>query len=206
MAASGRNWSEIVNKHFPNRTSLAAKNRYSILQRRRQNESDNLAVPSQAPMIPPSITANDYRLVIAQCQYPMIQQPPSPFSDNSSWYAEDMLSEASTPGFSPETDWSRWSPCPSTGSQPTFSFPGSPQPTVASLNFNDTTDYPGPASAGFVPGFNLNEFYLTADTTTSAGHPDVALPPPSIHVYPPAPTNQSQAFEFMFPAYSYWES
>ena len=152
MAASGRNWSEIVNKHFPNRTSLAAKNRYSILQRRRQNESDNLAVPPQAPMIPPSITANDYPLAIAQCQYPMIQQPPSPFSDNSSWYAEDMLSEAST------------------------------------------------------PGFNLNEFYLTANTTTSAGHPDVAPPPPSIHVYPPAPTNQSQAFEFMFPAYSYWES
>ncbi|KAK0656218.1 Homeodomain-like protein, partial [Cercophora newfieldiana] len=28
VATHGRNWSEIVNKHFPNRTSLSAKNRY----------------------------------------------------------------------------------------------------------------------------------------------------------------------------------
>ncbi|KAK3372316.1 Homeodomain-like protein, partial [Podospora didyma] len=33
VAEHGRNWTEIVNKHFPNRTSLSAKNRYSILQR-----------------------------------------------------------------------------------------------------------------------------------------------------------------------------
>ncbi|KAK3330706.1 Homeodomain-like protein, partial [Apodospora peruviana] len=33
VAKHGRNWTGIVNKHFPNRTSLSAKNRYSILQR-----------------------------------------------------------------------------------------------------------------------------------------------------------------------------
>ncbi|KAK3298708.1 Homeodomain-like protein [Chaetomium fimeti] len=34
VAQTGRNWSDIVHQHFPNRTSLAAKNRYSILQRK----------------------------------------------------------------------------------------------------------------------------------------------------------------------------
>ncbi|KAK4125379.1 hypothetical protein N657DRAFT_570512, partial [Parathielavia appendiculata] len=32
----GRNWSDIVHRHFPNRTSLAAKNRYSILRRKQE--------------------------------------------------------------------------------------------------------------------------------------------------------------------------
>ncbi|KAK0671485.1 hypothetical protein QBC41DRAFT_56961 [Cercophora samala] len=39
VSRSGRNWSEIVHKHFPNRTSLSAKNRYSILQRKQENAS-----------------------------------------------------------------------------------------------------------------------------------------------------------------------
>jgi len=37
VAKHGRNWSDIVHKNFPNRTSLAAKNRYSILQRKQGN-------------------------------------------------------------------------------------------------------------------------------------------------------------------------
>lgn len=158
-------------------------------------------------MVPPSIASSNYSLATVLCQYHMIQQTPSPFLDNNTWYAEDMLSEASTPNFTPETDWGQWSPCPSTGSQPAFSFSGSPQPTAASLNLtNDTTACAGPSSVHFVLGFNLNEFYLPADTTTSTGHSDVAPRPPSIHVYPPGPTNQSQAFEFVFPAYACWES
>ncbi|KAK3991229.1 hypothetical protein QBC44DRAFT_237322 [Cladorrhinum sp. PSN332] len=39
VAKHGRNWSDIVHKYFPNRTSLAAKNRYSILQRKQDNAS-----------------------------------------------------------------------------------------------------------------------------------------------------------------------
>ncbi|KAK0749136.1 hypothetical protein B0T18DRAFT_427308 [Schizothecium vesticola] len=34
VALTGQNWSEMVTKHFPNRTSLSAKNRYSILLRK----------------------------------------------------------------------------------------------------------------------------------------------------------------------------
>ena len=34
VAQNGRNWSDIVHRHFPNRTSLSAKNRYSILRRK----------------------------------------------------------------------------------------------------------------------------------------------------------------------------
>jgi hypothetical protein len=33
----GRNWREIVETNFPNRTALASKNRYALLQRRRQS-------------------------------------------------------------------------------------------------------------------------------------------------------------------------
>ncbi|EAQ89485.1 hypothetical protein CHGG_06104 [Chaetomium globosum CBS 148.51] len=34
VSQTGRNWSDIVHQHFPARTSLAAKNRYSILRRK----------------------------------------------------------------------------------------------------------------------------------------------------------------------------
>ncbi|RYO90663.1 hypothetical protein DL762_002546 [Monosporascus cannonballus] len=33
----GRNWSDIVNRHFPGRTALSAKNRFSLLHRRIEN-------------------------------------------------------------------------------------------------------------------------------------------------------------------------
>lgn len=41
MAKHGRNWTGIVNKHFPKRTSLSAKNRYSILQRKQELRSES---------------------------------------------------------------------------------------------------------------------------------------------------------------------
>ncbi|EGO52367.1 hypothetical protein NEUTE1DRAFT_125869 [Neurospora tetrasperma FGSC 2508] len=43
VSQRGRNWTEIVNTHFPNRTSLAAKNRYSILRRRQKSASSSSA-------------------------------------------------------------------------------------------------------------------------------------------------------------------
>lgn len=44
----GRNWTGIVNKHFPKRTSLSAKNRYSILQRKQESgSSPQAAFPSR---------------------------------------------------------------------------------------------------------------------------------------------------------------
>ncbi|KAK3941966.1 hypothetical protein QBC46DRAFT_381393 [Diplogelasinospora grovesii] len=39
VAELGRNWTEIVRLHFPNRTSLSAKNRHSALRRRSQPSS-----------------------------------------------------------------------------------------------------------------------------------------------------------------------
>jgi myb proto-oncogene protein len=39
VSQTGRNWSDIVHQHFPNRTSLAAKNRYSILRRKQEGLS-----------------------------------------------------------------------------------------------------------------------------------------------------------------------
>lgn len=42
VAKHGRNWTGIVNKHFPKRTSLSAKNRYSILQRKQEPKRGNL--------------------------------------------------------------------------------------------------------------------------------------------------------------------
>ncbi|KAH6854764.1 hypothetical protein B0I37DRAFT_388661 [Chaetomium sp. MPI-CAGE-AT-0009] len=41
VAQTGRNWSDIVHQHFPNRTSLAAKNRYSILRRKQEGGSSS---------------------------------------------------------------------------------------------------------------------------------------------------------------------
>ncbi|KAK0737380.1 hypothetical protein B0T21DRAFT_163275 [Apiosordaria backusii] len=48
VSKNGRNWSEIVHKHFPNRTSLSAKNRYSILQRKQENASKSSSKKSSA--------------------------------------------------------------------------------------------------------------------------------------------------------------
>ncbi|KAK3311050.1 uncharacterized protein B0T15DRAFT_507647 [Chaetomium strumarium] len=36
VSQNGRNWSEIVHQHFPNRTPLSAKNRYNILRRKQE--------------------------------------------------------------------------------------------------------------------------------------------------------------------------
>ncbi|KAK4673916.1 hypothetical protein QC763_116130 [Podospora pseudopauciseta] len=73
VSKSGRNWSEIVHKHFPNRTSLSAKNRYSILQRKQENASKSsskksaitystASSPSPGPSLnylsPPSIASS----------------------------------------------------------------------------------------------------------------------------------------------------
>ncbi|EGZ77184.1 hypothetical protein NEUTE2DRAFT_99749 [Neurospora tetrasperma FGSC 2509] len=48
VSLRGRNWTEIVNTHFPNRTSLAAKNRYSILRRRQKSASSSASSPSSS--------------------------------------------------------------------------------------------------------------------------------------------------------------
>ena len=43
----GRNWRDIVNKNFPNRTPLSAKNRYGLLQRRQDNSVEYGSSPDR---------------------------------------------------------------------------------------------------------------------------------------------------------------
>jgi len=70
VSHTGRNWSDIVHQHFPNRTSLAAKNRYSIL-RRKQDHNNNNTSPSSSSKVKvvaaatsststPSLTSSPY--------------------------------------------------------------------------------------------------------------------------------------------------
>ncbi|KAK4135826.1 hypothetical protein BT67DRAFT_376956, partial [Trichocladium antarcticum] len=47
VSQTGRNWSDIVHQHFPNRTSLSAKNRYSILRRKQENPATAAGPPSR---------------------------------------------------------------------------------------------------------------------------------------------------------------
>jgi hypothetical protein len=61
----GRNWREIVDTNFPNRTALASKNRYALLQRRRQsgapgaNDGNPVTALSMKPAASASAVANN---------------------------------------------------------------------------------------------------------------------------------------------------
>jgi len=44
VSQTGRNWSDIVHQNFPNRTSLAAKNRYTILLRKQENSGGSSSI------------------------------------------------------------------------------------------------------------------------------------------------------------------
>ncbi|RYP81219.1 hypothetical protein DL770_005947 [Monosporascus sp. CRB-9-2] len=50
---TGRNWRDIVNKNFPNRTPLSAKNRYGLLQRRQDNNGDYSSSSEREPSFTP---------------------------------------------------------------------------------------------------------------------------------------------------------
>ncbi|KAK1750301.1 Homeodomain-like protein, partial [Echria macrotheca] len=133
VEAVGRNWSEIVTNNFPNRTSLSAKNRYSILQRRRDHAVDAWVVTQKANASAAMPTDNLTPFQNPETSYlspstaasgavptgydaasstDSLQQSPSMIADN--WYSDDLLSETSTPAFSPDLSWAQWSPCPST--------------------------------------------------------------------------------------------
>ncbi|KAK4234204.1 transcriptional activator Myb [Achaetomium macrosporum] len=60
VSQHGRNWSEIVHQHFPNRTSLSAKNRYNILRRKQEgglSRTSSLRRPYLSLPTTPSTTA-----------------------------------------------------------------------------------------------------------------------------------------------------
>lgn len=60
----GRNWREIVNKNFPNRTPLSAKNRYGLLQRRQDNTIGYSSSPDHKPSF------------LSPCSTPPSSRPP----------------------------------------------------------------------------------------------------------------------------------
>ncbi|KAJ4290049.1 hypothetical protein N0V88_006553 [Collariella sp. IMI 366227] len=69
VSQHGRNWSDIVHQHFPNRTSLAAKNRYSIL--RRKQEGNFLPSPHyrlDKQLYAATTPAMDHKSICSQAQ------------------------------------------------------------------------------------------------------------------------------------------
>ncbi|KAK0733818.1 hypothetical protein B0T26DRAFT_37839 [Lasiosphaeria miniovina] len=127
VAECGRNWTEIVNKHFANRTSLSAKNRFSILQRRRQDRSTLSPSPSLSSTANttgsfspaatgPAITtrllsshmtdsdpANMFDRLMIMGSFNDVdlgEQPQTSLADSCSWYCADgafSISKRSTP-------------------------------------------------------------------------------------------------------------
>ncbi|KAK1777397.1 hypothetical protein QBC45DRAFT_188751 [Copromyces sp. CBS 386.78] len=95
VSQQGRNWTEIVNTHFPNRTSLAAKNRYSILRRRQEPASSSASSPastsrsrSSTPNCRPTVSRTNRVTRITASPSPMLMtsQPqylsPTPSTSN----------------------------------------------------------------------------------------------------------------------------
>ena len=72
----GRNWRDIVNKNFPNRTPLSAKNRYGLLQRRQGNSVEYSSSPDRG--VP--FNAGPHTLTTATSR-PDLYPVPTPTSD-----------------------------------------------------------------------------------------------------------------------------
>ena len=106
MARIGWNWSDIVNNNFPSRTSLSAKNRYSILQHRQEAAAAAAAqlVAAPAGPAPRSIPA-------ASVSRPDENVDTPSFLATDDWLAGDMLPrEAATSRLAGhETGWAMWS-------------------------------------------------------------------------------------------------
>ncbi|KAK0632935.1 hypothetical protein B0T14DRAFT_505469 [Immersiella caudata] len=204
VARSGRNWSEIVNKHFPNRTSLSAKNRFSILQRRRENAADaavtstsSTVLPSPGPVpllmveepeesqlpstIAPTMGADAGMAGISRLTEGNVTeflQQSLALSDG--WYTEGTLSEVSTPRLPSEMDWTAaWSPSPST-----LDVSACSQGLMAS--YGAGMWFPGTSSTAAFPveSYDTGGFYLTTDQSISS----VAAP-------------STQYTDFLYPEY-----
>lgn len=72
----GRNWRDIVNNNFPNRTPLSAKNRYGLLQRRQGNKIECSTSTDYGPLL--NSTQHGPSAAISQSSLPT---GPSPGSD-----------------------------------------------------------------------------------------------------------------------------
>jgi myb proto-oncogene protein len=73
VSQTGRNWSDIVHQHFPNRTSLAAKNRYSILRRKQERPSSRSSSVRRAKSKVNSATSTP-----SLCSSPYLGVPTTP--------------------------------------------------------------------------------------------------------------------------------
>ncbi|KAK4218912.1 hypothetical protein QBC37DRAFT_164731 [Rhypophila decipiens] len=131
----GRNWTGIVNKHFPKRTSLSAKNRYSILQRKQEHRASSQGASpppssrsgysharnissasgeSTATTMTESGVAYNMMAMSMESDYPTNQLAPQ--ISNSYWSSSGLTSSTSMPSApsSPDSthadflDWSAW--------------------------------------------------------------------------------------------------
>ncbi|KAK4230990.1 hypothetical protein QBC38DRAFT_276906 [Podospora fimiseda] len=150
VAKHGRNWSDIVHTHFPNRTSLAAKNRYSILQRKQENASrarngthksscspnSNLSVPVFTPCPSTAATTPEPDLVNSQPEWTGVWdaeiddffQQSFASQPAEGWYSDSISSSTHTPSPQLGTDMD-WNSPSTTWSSPTPStFAPSPSP------------------------------------------------------------------------------
>ncbi|KAK4170434.1 hypothetical protein QBC43DRAFT_197677 [Cladorrhinum sp. PSN259] len=161
VAKHGRNWSDIVHKHFPNRTSLAAKNRYSILQRKQENASrasgsiyksttaspspspnPNLGVPIFTPCPSTAATTPEPDFCTSQPQWMVSDAEIDGFLQQSfnsqtseGWYAESIGSSTHTPSpqLGADLDWN--SPSTSWSSPPPSTFAPSPSPLCQAATY-----------------------------------------------------------------------
>lgn len=75
VALTGRNWSEMVANHFPNRTALSAKNRYSILLRKQGGVREpRLRTPTSAVQSPSASAMDDGSSTCTFAEFEMLSQ------------------------------------------------------------------------------------------------------------------------------------
>jgi len=209
----GRNWSEIVTKHFPNRTSLSAKNRYSILQRRREaaaeavpSASERRDAPTQRPVPllrieePPASPSPPPSLLSVPTGTGMGMDEIAPLTEGNvseflqqtlsvgdgGWYTDGTLSEVSTPRLPCDMDWSMtWSPNANAAG-----LVSGPDPGLLG-HFGADVCSPGCTSTHLYPmsvgGFEMGNFY---PENGGRNQPPVA------------PAGYSNGF--LFPTYSSW--
>lgn len=207
VAKKGRNWSEIVSKHFPNRTSLAAKNRYSVLQRRREvsSEKSTPAPQESLPVLTSALDSSTPSISITGIEGASIdeymRQSPTP---SDFWPSNaSSVSEASTPTFVPDFDWNTMSSASSSllSSSPAQGLRGS---------FTPITYSPSPSPVSLSNGCDYTDLYVgstntSADTNGIGGQNlfDMAPIEDTVSQYSQCPTMGSG---FLYPYYGNWWS
>ncbi|KAK5656428.1 hypothetical protein OQA88_4809 [Cercophora sp. LCS_1] len=207
VATNGRNWSEIVSKHFPNRTSLAAKNRYSVLERRRvaptkKPSSHQEPLPVIAPAADsstPSISVTGFDAVKTEhlCQSP---------ASCDFWLPDTSTSGASTPSFISDLEWNALSPASST------LLSSSPAQGLSS-NFTSITYSSSPSSAGMFQEYDfndLNDYYAdnnnTGIYTGGQNLMDMTSAQGTMSTVVRNSSCQTMGSEFLYPYYGTWGS